>query len=105
MAARSSADRRPRSAAASSAPRIADIPRSSGSAPTSRTWVSKPAVAQTWAMPPPIWPQPSTPTLRTPLSAIVILLLRDLRRARAQANASTITAAPCPPPMHAEPRP
>ena len=42
--------------------RIAPWPLASIPASTSRTMVGNPAVAATWAIPLPIWPQPRTPT-------------------------------------------
>jgi hypothetical protein len=47
---------------------IPEKPRSHNSSVTSRTTTSQPAAAAVWAMPEPISPQPSTPTLLISIS-------------------------------------
>src|SRR5438093_3186777 len=52
-------------------------PRSTSSFDTSRPTVSKPACTQTWAIPAPIVPRPTPPTLRISTPAILLLLVAE----------------------------
>ena len=109
IASRSPFSSRCRATARSSRSSIACRPRCSVASSTSRTIVSRPAVAVTCAIPPPIRPQPTTPTLRTCIADVPPLRPiprtwrcpgpRRCRRspARARRRGAAARAAPCTP--------